>query len=109
MEENPKERFEEIKKAFYSSDFNSFIPNKSIEVSKSFINDFEFLIRLVDELDKYNHQIKETKNLEKLKSIKDYEMISFIDIIKTLSENREKINEIIEFNQDSGNHIPHID
>lgn len=33
---------------------------------------------------------------EELKSIKDYEMISFIDIIKTLSENREKINEIIE-------------
>lgn len=109
MEQNPKERFEEIKKAFYSSDFNSFILNKNIEVSKNFINDFEFLIRLVDELDKYNHQIKETKNLEKLKPIKDYEMINFIDIIKTLYENREKINEIIDFNQDSGNHIPHID
>ena len=93
MEENPKERFEEIKKLFYSTNF---IPNKTIEVTKSFINDFEFLIRLVDELDKYNYQIKETKNLEKLKSIKDYEMISFIDIIKTLCENREKINEIIE-------------
>lgn len=40
---------------------------------------------------------KESINkIEKLKPIKDYEMISFIDIIKTLCENREKINEIIE-------------
>lgn len=33
--------------------------------------------------------------IEKLKPIKEYEMFSFNDIIKTLCENREKINEII--------------
>lgn len=37
-----------------------------------------------------------SNKIEKLKPVKDYEMISFIDIIKTLCENREKINEIIE-------------
>lgn len=38
----------------------------------------------------------EKDHIEKLKSIKDYEIISHIDIIKILCENREKINEIIE-------------
>lgn len=38
---------------------------------------------------------EEKKVIETLKSIKDYETISFIDIIKLLYENREKINEII--------------
>lgn len=98
MEENPKERFEVIKKAFNQSGFKLFIQDDvihTVEVSKNFIKDFEFLIRLVEELDRYNHQIKE-EQIAKLKSIKDYEMISFIDIIKTLIENREKINEIIE-------------
>lgn len=93
MEQDPKERFEDIKKAFYQSDFEMF--GNSIEVVPRFIEDFKFLINLVDQMDKRNHI--ETKNkIEKLKSIKDYEMISFIDIIKTLCENREKINEIIE-------------
>lgn len=92
MEQNPKERFESIKRYFYQSNF---FKNERIEVTPKFIEDFEFLIKLVDQMDKRKHI--ETKNkIEKLKSIKDYEMISFIDIIKVLSENREKINEIIE-------------
>lgn len=37
----------------------------------------------------------EKNKIEKLKPIKEYEMFSFSDIIKTLCENREKINEII--------------
>lgn len=40
--------------------------------------------------------MKKKKVIETLKSIKDYENISFIDIIKLLYENREKINEIID-------------
>lgn len=41
-------------------------------------------------------KIKESINkIEKLKPIKEYEMYSFNDIMKTLCENREKINEII--------------
>lgn len=41
-------------------------------------------------------KIKESINkIEKLKPIKEYEMFSFSDIINTLCENREKINEII--------------
>lgn len=98
MEQNPKERFESIKKAFNESGFNSFIQDdviRTVEVSKNFISDFEFLINLVENLDKRNH-IETVNKIEKLKSIKDYEMISFIDIIRTLCENREKINEIIE-------------
>lgn len=40
---------------------------------------------------------KESINkIEKLKPIKDYEIISSLDIIRILCENREKINEIIE-------------
>jgi len=95
IEKNPKERFEEIKKAFYSSGFNTFIEDKDIMVTKSFIKDFDYLIKLVDQLNK-RKSIDSINKIEKLKTIKDYEMITFIDIIKTLSENREKINEIIE-------------
>lgn len=39
---------------------------------------------------------EEKKDIETLKTIKDYEIISLIDIIKLLYENREKINEIID-------------
>lgn len=102
MEQNAKERFEEIKKVFYSSDISTLLYKDKIEVTPKFIRDFEYLIDLVEQMNKRKH-------IEKLKSIKDYEMISYIDIIKRLSENREKINEIIDFNQDTGNHIPHID
>lgn len=39
---------------------------------------------------------KESINkIKKIKPIKEYEMYSFNDIIKTLCKNREKINEII--------------
>lgn len=95
MEQNPRERFEDIKKAFYQSDFGVFLSTDKIEVTGDFIKDFEYLINLVDQLDKRNH-IETINKIEKLKPIKDYEMISFIDIIRTLCENREKINEIIE-------------
>lgn len=95
MEQNPKEKFEDIKKTFYQSDFGVFLPKDKIEVTSKFIKDFEYLINLVDQLDKRNH-IETINKIEKLKPIKDYEMINFIDIIKTLCENREKINEIIE-------------
>lgn len=78
-----------LKKVFYQSDISTLLCKDKIEVTSKFIRDFEYLINLVDQLDKRIH-------IEKLKSIKDYEMISFIDIIKTLCENREKINEIIE-------------
>lgn len=44
----------------------------------------------------YNMSYEEKEIIETLKSIKDYETISFIDIIKLLYENREKINEIID-------------
>lgn len=58
MEQNPKERFEDIK-------------------------DFEYLINLVDQLDKRNH-MESINKIEKLKPIKDYEMDIFIDIIKNV-------------------------
>lgn len=108
MEQNPKERFEDIKKAFYQSDFGAFLPNDKIEVTYNFIKDFDYLIKLVDQLDK-RKSIESINKTEKLKPLKTYEMSTFIDIIKMVDENREKINEIIDFNQDSGNHIPHID
>lgn len=95
MEQNPKERFEDIKNAFYQSDFGVFSHSDKIEVTPKLIKDFEFLINLVEILNKRNH-IETINKIEKLKSIKDYEMISFIDIIKVICENREKINEIIE-------------
>jgi hypothetical protein len=95
MEENPKEKFEHIKKVFYQSGISALLYKDKIEVTPKFIRDFEYLINLVDQMDKRNH-IESINKIEKLKSIKDYEMISFIDIIKTLCENREKINEIIE-------------
>ena len=111
MEQNPKERFEEIKKVFYQSDISTLLYKDKIEVTPKFIRDFEYLINLVENLEAYlKTNNRENKNkIEKLKSIKNYEMISYIDIIRVLNENREKINEIIDFNQDSGNHIPHID
>lgn len=93
IEENPKERFEKIKNLFNSSSFITEYDG-TIKVEKYFIEDFGYLINLVDLLDKRNH-IESINKIEKLKTIKDYEMISFIDIIKTLCENREKINEII--------------
>lgn len=95
IEENPKERFEDIKKAFYQSDFGVFFKGDRIEVTPKFIEDFEFLIKLVENLDKRNH-IESTNKIEKLKTIKDYEIISSLDIIRILCENRDKINEIIE-------------
>lgn len=94
IEENPKERFEKIKDLFNSTSFITDFDGR-IKVSKDFIEDFEFLIKLVDELDKRNH-IESINKIEKLKPIKTYEMSSYIDIIKMLDENREKINEIIE-------------
>lgn len=94
MKKNPKERFEEIKNLFNSSSFVSEFDG-SIKVTKEFIEDFKYLIKLVDQMDKRNH-IESINKIEKLKTIKDYEMINFIDIIKVLCENREKINEIIE-------------
>lgn len=96
MEQNPKERFEDIKKAFYQSDFGVFLPKDKIEVTGDFIIDFEYLINLVDQLDKRNY-IESINKIEKLKSMKDdFKICSFIDVIKLISENREKINEIIE-------------
>lgn len=98
MDQNPKERFENIKKAFYQSGFNSFIQDDvihTVEVSKNFIKDFEYLIMLVEQMDKRNH-VESINKIEKLKTLKDNEIINFIDIIKILCENREKINEIIE-------------
>lgn len=96
MEQNHKERFEDIKKAFYKSDFGVFLPSDKVEVTPKFIEDFKFLIKLVDQLDK-RKSIDSINKIEKLKPLKVYEMISYIDIIKVLSENREKINEIIDF------------
>lgn len=95
MEQNPKEKFEDIKKVFYQSDISTLLCRDKIEVTPKFIRDFEYLINLVEQMDKRN-SIETINKIEKLKPIKDYEMISFIDIIKTLCENREKINEIIE-------------
>lgn len=93
IEENQKERFEKIKNLFNSSSFVSEFDGR-IKVGKNFIEDFRYLINLVDLLDKRNH-IESINKIEKLKPIKEYEMYSFNDIIKTLCENREKINEII--------------
>lgn len=93
IEENPKERFEKIKNLFNSSSFITEYDG-TIKVKKYFIEDFGYLINLVDLLDKRNH-IESINKIEKLKPIKDYEIISSLDIIKTLCENREKINEII--------------
>lgn len=69
MEENPKEKFERIKKAFNQSGFKSFIQDDvihTLEVSKSFIEDFEYLIKLVDQLDKRNHIESINKGLMKI-------------------------------------------
>lgn len=64
IEENPKERFENIKKAFYQSDFGIFLPTDKIEVTGDFIKDFEYLIKLVDNLDAYNKLKKELMKIE---------------------------------------------
>lgn len=95
MEQNPKERFKEIKKLFYQSDISSLLHKVKIEVTPKFIRDFEYLINLVEQMDKRN-PIESINKIEKLKSIKDYEFISSLDVIRILCENREKINEIIE-------------
>lgn len=93
MEENSKERFEKIKNKFKLTSFVSDLDG-TVKVSDQFINDFDFLIKLVDQIDKRNH-IESINKIEKLKPIKEYEMYSFNDIVKTICENREKINEII--------------
>lgn len=55
MEQNQKERFEDIKKVFYQSDISTLLCKDKIEVTPKFIRDFEYLIDLVDQLDKRNH------------------------------------------------------
>lgn len=78
-----EEKIKELKEKFEGS--NKYMLTLSYE-------DIKELFAIIEVL-----KNKESINkIEKLKSIKDYEMISFIDIIKTLCENREKINEIIE-------------
>lgn len=54
IEENPKERFEKIKNLFNSSSFISDV-DSIVKVSSHFIQDFDFLIKLVENLDKRNH------------------------------------------------------
>ena len=66
MEENPKERFEDIKKHFYNAEFGKFIIKDKVEVTPKFIRDFEYLINLVDQMDKRNH-IESINKIEKLK------------------------------------------
>ena len=72
MEQNPKERFEDIKKAFYASDFGVFLPSDKIDVTPNFIEDFKFLIKLVENLDAYNKLNKELMKIEVFMKDKPY-------------------------------------
>lgn len=47
MEQNPKEKFEHIKKVFYQSDIEVLLYKDKIEVTPKFIRDFEYLINLL--------------------------------------------------------------
>lgn len=78
-----EEKIKELKEKFKGS--NKYMLTLSYE-------DIKELFAIIEVL-----KNKESINkIEKLKSIKDYEIISSLDIIRILCENREKINEIIE-------------
>lgn len=64
MEQIQKERFENIKKAFYAIDFGVLLPSDKIDVTPKFIEDFKFLIKLVENLDAYNKLNKELMKIE---------------------------------------------
>lgn len=63
IEENSKERFEKIKNLFNSTSFVSDV-DSTVKVSSHFIQDFDFLIKLVENLDAYNKLKKELMKIE---------------------------------------------
>ena len=128
MEQNPKERFEEIKKVFYQSDISTLLCKDKIEVTPKFIRDFEYLIKLVEQMGKRNNIEDQLESLVEINL--EFKAVPYNfkcitkriltegNFIKFYDENTKQflvinLEQIIYYTmkeiKNEENHIPHID